>query len=172
VVKTILRWLRGLLGYPMPPEPHQIGERFVTMREKRDCLVAAIATLLGISYEAAHKAIGHRNLPFFLESPLLSNPKALVAAIERLGFEANDKATVMQLIAGLLPAGKTIILVHDFSTRLGGFIGQHWVVFMGRDNQGNFLLHWGKVQELEIVKPADMVKYITAGWPNCIVSIK
>jgi hypothetical protein len=156
----------------MPPEPHQIGERFVTMREKRDCLVAAIATLLGISYEAAHKAIGHRNLPFFLESPLLSNPKALVAAIERLGFEANDKATVMQLIAGLLPAGKTIILVHDFSTRLGGFIGQHWVVFMGRDNQGNFLLHWGKVQELEIVKPADMVKYITAGWPNCIVSIK
>jgi hypothetical protein len=172
MVKTILRWLRGLLGYPMPPEPHQIGEKLITMRENRDCHVAAIATACSVTYEQAHKACKHRNLPFFLESPIFSNPKALVAAIGRLGFEANDKATVMQLVTGLLPIGKTIILVHDFSTKFSGFIGQHWVVFMGRDDQGNFLLHWGKIQELEVVKPADMVKYITAGWPNCIVSIK
>lgn len=164
--------IKALFGYPMPPRPEQIGERFVTMREERDCHVAAIATACEVKYEQAHKACKHRNLPLFLESPIFSNPKALVAAIGRLGFEANDKATVMQLIAGLLPAGKTIILVHDFSTRLGGFIGQHWVVFMGRDDQGNFLLHWGKVQEPEVIKPADMVEYITAGWPNCIISIK
>jgi hypothetical protein len=164
--------IKALFGYPMPPRPEQVGEQLVTMREERDCHVAAIATACGVTYEQAHKACKHHNLPFFLESPTLSNPKALVAAIERLGFEASDKVTVTQLLAGLSPTGKTIILVHDFSTKLGGFIGQHWVVFMGRDNQGNFLLHWGKVQELEIVKPADMVKYITAGWPNCIVSIK
>ena len=171
-MKTLWQWLKSLLGYPMPPEPYQIGEKLVTMREERDCHVAAIATTCGTTYEKAHEACRHRNLPFFLESPIFSNPWALVAAIERLGFEADDKATVTQLVTDQLPVGKTIILVHDFSTKLSGFIGQHWVVFMGRDDQGNFLLHWGKTQELEVKKPSDMVKYITAGAPNCIVKIK
>ena len=171
-MKTLFLWLKSLLGYPMPPRPEQVGEQLVTMREERDCHVAAIATACGVTYEQAHKACKHRNLPFFLESPIFSNPKALVAAIERLGLETSDKATVTQLLTGVLPVGKTIILVHDFSTKLGGFIGQHWVVYMGRDSQGNFLLHWGQVQELEIVSPSDMVKYITAGWPNCIITIR
>jgi hypothetical protein len=170
-MKTLWRMILELLGYPTPPRPEQIGEALVTMREERDCHVAAIATACKVTYEQAHKACKHRNLPFFLESPIFSNPKALVSAIDRLGFQADDKATVMQLLAGVLPVGKTIILVHDFSTKLGGFIGQHWVVFMGRDDQGNFLLHWGKTQTLEVVRPQDMVKYITAGWPNCIIKI-
>lgn len=171
-MNTLINWLKGLLGYPMPPQPWQVGEVLVTMREERDCHVAAIATACGVSYEQAHKATGHRNLPGFLESPIYSNPRALVAAIERLGFSANDKATVLQLVSGILPIGKTIILAHDFSTRFSGFIGQHWVVLMGRDEQGNFLLHWGKGQTLEVVTPTNMVKHITAGWPNCIISIK
>ena len=172
MVKTLIRWFKSLLGYPMPPRPEQVGEALVTMREERDCHVAAIATACGVTYEQAHKATGHRNLPGFLESPIYSNPKALVAAIGRLGFSANDKATVLQLVSGILPVGKTIILVHDFSTRLSGFIGQHWVVLMGRDEQGNFLLHWGKSQTLEVVTPTNMVKYITAGWPNCMIEVE
>ena len=168
-MKTILRWLRGLLGYPMPPEPHQIGERFVTMREARDCLVAAIATLLGITYEAAHKAIGHRNLPSFLESPLLSNPMVAVNSLKRLNSSP--------MLIGLTPllnatavSGKVLVLLHDPDNP---YFAQHWVVWFGRGSlDGQHRLAWGNSQEFVLKTDAELIELVTKGAPNCVIEVR
>jgi hypothetical protein len=167
VVKTILRWLKGLLGYPMPPEPHQIGERFVTMREARDCLVAAIATLLGITYEAAHKAIGHRNLPGFLESPLLSNPMVAVNSLKRLG-QSPMLIGLTALLNGTARPGKVLVLVHDPENPL---FAQHWLVWFGIKN-GQHQLAWGNSQIFTEKSSPQLVELVTAGWPNCMIEVR
>lgn len=58
-MKTLWRLIKRLLGFPMPPNDEQKAERLITMREKRDCAVAAVATACGVSYEAAHRALKH-----------------------------------------------------------------------------------------------------------------
>lgn len=167
-MKTILRWIKGLLGYPMPPEPHQIGERFVTMREARDCLVAAIATLLGITYEAAHKAIGHRNLPSFLESPLLSNPMVAVNSLKRLG-QSPMLIGLTSLLNATAVSGKVLVLLHDPDNPI---FSQHWVVWFGRSADGKHRLAWGNSQEFVLKTDAEMIELVTKGWPNCIIEAR
>ena len=168
MVKTILRWLRGLLGYPMPPEPYQIGERFVTMREERDCLVAAIATLLGITYEAAHKAIRHRNLPSFLESPLLSNPMVAVNSLKRLG-QSPTLIGLTSLLNVTAVSGKVLVLLHNPDNPI---FSQHWVVWFGRSVDGKHQLAWGNSQEFVLKTDAEMIELVTKGWPNCMIEVK
>lgn len=168
MVKTLLNWLKGLLGYPTPPRPEQVGEALVTMREARDCLVAAIATLLGITYEAAHKAIGHRNLPSFLESPLLSNPLIAMRAIERLG-KTPTLIGLTTLLNSTAPAGAVVILVHDPDSP---FLSQHWVVWFGRSVDGTHRLAWGNSQEFILKSDAEMIDLVTKGWPNCIIEAR
>ena len=168
MVKTLIRWLKSLLGYPMPPQPEQVGETLVTMREERDCLVAAIATLLGISYEAAHKAIGHRNLPSFLESPLLSNPMVAVNSLTRLDAHPMRIGLTAVLNATAAP-GKVLVLLHDPDSP---FLSQHWVVWFGRSVDGTHRLAWGNSQEFIFKSDAEMIDLVTKGWPNCIIEAR
>lgn len=168
-MKTLIRWLKSLLGYPMPPEPHQIGERFVTMREKRDCLVAAIATALGISYEAAHKLIGHKNLPWFLESPLLSNPLIAKWSIEKAGKTAKEIG-LTPLIANTARSGAVVVLLHDPDNP---YFSQHWVVWFGRGSlDGQHRLAWGNSQEFVLKSDAELIDLVTKGAPNCIIEAR
>lgn len=167
-------WYRviTLFGWPMPPTDEQKEEKLVTMRESRDCAVAALATACEIPYEAAHNALFHANLPFFLESPVMSNPKWLCDAIERAGFKADDAAKITQLINGDLPKGKVICLMHNPANAILATLQSHWVVFMGIDDQNNYLFHWGRSQNIRCLKKAEMVELLTAGWPNCCIVIK
>lgn len=165
--KGLIKALKRLLGFPQPPREEQVGEALVTMREERDCAVAAVATACGVSYEEAHKALWHWNLPFFLESPLLSNPLNVTRAIRKLGFEANDKATISSLLRGELPRG-TVCLMHDPSNPLWA---QHWVVFLERTSNHRFIFHWGQTQTTKILERDELVIMLTAGWPNCIIHI-
>ena len=165
--KSFIRAIKKLLGFPLPPREEQVNEKLITMREERDCAVAAVATACAVSYEAAHKAIWHWNLPFFLESPLLSNPLNVVRAVRKLGFNADDKARISALLKGELPAGKTICLMHDHDSP---FLAQHWVVYMGRDGE-RYLFHWGQYQTLRVLPQDELVNMLTAGWPNCIIEV-
>ena len=172
ILRNIWARIKRLFGYPTPPRPEQVGEKLVTMREPRDCAVAALATACEISYEAAHKALFHSDLPFFLESPLMSNPKWLRAAIERAGFKADDTAKITQLINGDLPSGKTICLVHNPVNAIFATLQSHWVVFMGINQNNEYMFHWGQKQDLRCIKKAELVETLTAGWPNCCIVIK
>lgn len=168
MVKTLLNWLKGLLGYPMPPRPEQVGEALVTMREARDCLVAAIATLLGISYEAAHRLAWHFNLPWFLESPLLSNPLNAERALKKAN--ANPRQIgLTNLLNGTARPGKVLVLVHDPDNPL---FAQHWVVWFGRSVDGTHRLAWGNSQEFVLKSDAEMIDLVTKGWPNCIIEAR
>lgn len=173
IVKKFITQLWYLLGAPRPPTPDQIGEKFVSMREARDCLVAAIATLCGVTYEQAYKACWHWNLIFFLESPLLANPLNAIRAIKSLGFSVDDSIDFDQLNSGTLPAGKVLVLVHDYKSKLpfqlGATLAQHWIVWGGLDSCGNHICHWGDGQPPHIVCAAEMQSYVKAGWPNCII---
>jgi hypothetical protein len=169
MVKTLIRWLKGLLGYPMPPRPEQVGEVLVTMREDRDCLVAAIATLLGISYEAAHRLVRHFNLPWFLESPLLSNPLNAERALKKA--HANPRQIgLTNLLNGTAHTGKVLVLVHDPKNP---FFAQHWVVWFGYDSIScRHRLAWGNSQEFILKSDAEMIDLVTKGWPNCIIEAR
>lgn len=178
VFAAIINRIYGLLGYPPLPTEEQKTERLITMRcgGGRDCAVPVTGnstTAAGgvkITYEQAHNALHHADLPGPLESPLLSNPKWLCLAIESLGFKANDKAEVTQLLNGELPPGATIVLWHAPGT-VGGLLGQHWITYEGQDENDLFLFHWGKRQELKVKSRDEVIAGITNGSPNCIIVV-
>lgn len=167
-MKILWRFFLELLGYPSAPEPHQIGERFITMRRDRDCLVAALATALGITYEQAHKVIGHRNLPWFLESPLLSNPLIAINAVKKAG-KSPMIIGLTALLNNLALPGAVVVLVHDPDNPI---FSQHWVVWFGRSIDGNHRLAWGNSQEFVLKTDAELIDLVTKGWPNCIIEAR
>lgn len=173
-MKTLWRLIKRLLGFPMPPNDEQKTEKLITMREKRDCAVAAVATACGVSYEAAHRALNHWDLPFFLESPLLSNPLNILRAVRSLGFEPDDKARISELLRNELTPGRVICLVHNPDGAVKGTLQQHWVVYMGRTihPDGDYLFHWGAGQTLKTLRQQEIIDMLTAGWPNCIILVK
>ena len=172
ILKKFLLQLWYFLGAPRPATEAQKNEQYVTMRESRDCHVAAIATLCGVTYEVAFKACWHWNLPFFLESPLLSNPLMVIRAIKSLGFSTDDSIDFDTLNEGQLPAGKVLVLVHDYTTQIGATLNQHWVVWLGKDRLHNHKFAWGDGQEPHTVSMAETRAYCKAGWPNCIILVK
>lgn len=175
ILKNLLKLIKRLLGFPPAPTAEQVNEVLITMREERDCHVAAVATACGTamgvrcSYEAAAKALWHWDLPFFLESPLLSNPLNLCRGIEKLGCKVRS-VKISELLRGELKPGAVICLMHDPSGDIAGTIGQHWVVWFGKDATGH-LFHWGKSQKLRTYSEADTVDMLTSGWPNALYEI-
>lgn len=180
VLSAVVNRVKGLLGYPPPPRPEQIGERLVTMRcdGGRDCAVPVVANscsaaaglVPSITYEQAHDALHHADLPGPLESPLLSNPEWLIHAIKSLGFKAR-KATLTELLDGELPPGRTIVLVHKAGNWLEGTLFQHWVTLEGHNSDTAFLFHWGKKQSPVVKEREEVIEMVTAGWPNCILVV-
>jgi len=156
------------LGFPMPPRTEQENEVLITMREDRDCAVAAVATACGVSYKKAHKALWHFNLPWFLESPILSNPLNVKRGIRALGFEPVEIG-LSPLLNGSATPGKVGVLVHDPKNP---FFAQHWVCWFGRDMNGKHRLHWGQNQEFVIKTDAELIDLVTGGWPNCIFEVR
>lgn len=139
------------------------------MREDRDCAVAAVATACGVSYEKAHKALWHWNLPFFLESPLLSNPLNVQRGIAALGYKVRN-VKVSELLRCEPKVGAVICLMHDPSSAIAGTINQHWVVWFGKDDTG-YLFHWGQSQALRKHNEQDTVNMLITGWPNAIYEV-
>ncbi len=166
MMKSLILALKRLLGFPEPPKEHQVNEKYVTMREQRDCAVAAVANACGVSYEKAHKALWHWNLPFFLESPLLSNPANVCRAISSLGFKANDQITWTKLATGDFQPGRLIVLLHDPKNPLWA---QHWVVVVHIVHDG-FMCAWGD-GDLRHVNTQDMLNYYVKGFPNCAIEV-
>lgn len=164
----IIQRIKEFFGYPTPPQPHQIGEKLVTMRQPRDCHTPMAATLCGVTYEQAHKALWHFNLPFFIESPLLSNPLNVKRGIKKLGFEPVEIG-LTPLLEGNATPGKVGVLVHD---RRNPWLFQHWVCWFGKDAVGNHLLHWGVCQELVPVPQKEFVEMVLYGFPNCVFEVR
>ena len=175
VFKNIWKLIKRLLGFPPAPTAEQVNEVLITMREDRDCAVAAVATACGTamgvrcSYELASRALWHWNLPWFFESPLLSNPLNLQRGIEKLGCKVRS-VKISELLRGELKPGAVICLMHDPSGDIAGTIGQHWVVWFGKDVTGH-LFHWDKSQKLRTYSEADTVDMLTSGWPNALYEI-
>lgn len=169
VLKAFWQSLLYLMGFPRPATDDQKQEKLITMRESRDCLVAAIATMCGVTYEQAYKACWHFNLPFLLESPLLSNPLNAVRALRSLG-KSTSQRTLSELLNGACPVGKTLVLIHDPRNAIAGTFLQHWVVFMGVV-PGGYSFHWGQSQELKIKTRSELIDLVTSGTPNCIIWI-
>jgi len=157
-----------LIGFPTPPRPEQIGEKLVTMRQKRDCHIPAVATACQVTYERAHKALWHFNLPWILESPLLSNPLNVKRGVKALGFTPVEIG-LSPLINNMATPGKVIVLVHDPKNPI---FSQHWVVWFGRSIDGSHRLAWGNSQEFVLKTDAELIDLVTKGWPNCIIEAR
>jgi len=177
VFKNLWKLIKRVLGFPPAPSAEQETEILITMRQKNDCHNAAGATAAGaalgrrVSYEEASKAFKHWDLPFWLESPIMSNPLNMVAGLKRLGCQVNDKIKISELLRGELPPGKIICLMHNPAGQIAGTLGQHWVVWFGKDEGGKHLFHWGLKQALRTYGEQEVVGMLTAGWPNCIIQV-
>jgi len=175
IFKNLWKLIKRVLGFPPAPNAEQVNEVLITMREDRDCHNSAGATAAGValgrrvSYEEAAKAFNHWNLPWFTESPLLSNPLMMQRGMKRLGCKVRS-VKISELLRGELKPGAVICLMHDPSGDIAGTIGQHWVVWFGKDTAGH-LFHWGKKQQLRTYSEADTVDMLTSGWPNALYEI-
>jgi len=175
IFKNLWKLIKRVLGFPPAPSAEQVNEVLITMREARDCHNAAGATAAGValgrrvSYEEASRAFNHWNLPWFTESPLLSNPLMMQRGMDRLGCKVRN-VKISELLRGELKPGAVICLMHDPSGDIAGTIGQHWVVWFGKDAAGH-LFHWGKKQQLRTYSEADTVDMLTSGWPNALYEI-
>lgn len=173
---NLLKRLKLLLGYPPPPLPHQIGENIVTMRSDRDCLPVAIANATGKSYEECYKACRHADLPFFLESPIMSNPWNAVRAVKSLGFKCDELESFGDLTNAMMTKvskGKIIVLVHNPKNAISALWEQHWVVWNGF-NPGlrKHELIWGNSQELKRLSDETLRQLFEAGWPDFALLIR
>lgn len=171
MLKNLLKLIKRILGFPPEPTEEQKTEKLITMREDRDCHNAAVATACCVTYEQASKALFHWNLFGPLESPLISNPLNVCRGIRKLGFKTDDKIRISQLLKAELPPGKVICLMHVTDSNIAGIINQHWVVWFGKDFNGNHLFHWGECQELRAYPENKVIDMLTSGWPNCIILV-
>ena len=175
IFKNLWKLIKRVLGFPPAPTPEQVNEVLITMREANDCHNAAGATAAGValgrrvSYEEASRAFNHWNLPWFTESPLLSNPLMMQRGMKRLGCKVRN-VKISELLRGELKPGAVICLMHDPSGDIAGTIGQHWVVWFGKDTTGH-LFHWGKKQQLRTYSEADTVDMLTSGFPNALYEV-
>ncbi|MBU1108618.1 MAG: hypothetical protein KKB51_18220 [Candidatus Riflebacteria bacterium] len=170
-MKTFFKLILLMLGFPPAATEEQKVEKLITMREARDCHNAMVATLLEITYKAAAWALFHWNLPWFFESPLISNPMNVKRAIGSLGWTVRELEDFRELQEGKMVPGKVGILVHCPDSEIKGTLMQHWVVWMGKDSKGNHLLHWGQKQELEVKTEEEMFALYRTGTPNCAFEV-
>lgn len=164
-MSSFIRLIKRLLGFPTP-DP-EFPEEYITMRESRDCAVAAVATAVNCSYDEARRALWHWDLPFFLESPILSNPWNVMRALRNLGAEPRRVDSLDGCVAG-----QTILLVHDPRNWFYGFIGQHWVVWFGQMPDGRHMVHWGQKQTFRVVSDADLQAMLNSSWPHYIIKLE
>ena len=173
---ALIRSLKKILGWPPLPTDEQTTENLITMRERRDCHIPASAVACGnalgrrVSYEEASLALWHWNLPFFLESPIMSNPVSLSDGIKRLGCKVRH-ITISSLLNGDAQGGRVICLMHSPQNDIMGTIQSHWVVYMGTNNQGQYLFHWGQNQDLKSLNRKDVIDMLTSGFPNCLMEV-
>lgn len=167
----IIERIKLLLGYPPKPQPHQVNEKFTTMRLDRDCLPVAISNATGKTYEECYLAVGHKDLPFWLESPLLSNPFNAVRALRKLGFNPDDTITVNSLRSHPEWAGKVMILTHNPKSVIASFWQQHWVVWDGEVN-GLHRIIWGTSQNYKYYSHEALTALFESGWPDCAILVK
>ena len=171
ILKSIWARIKRLFGYPMPPRPEQVDEKLVTMREPRDCHCPIIANTCGVTYEQAHEAAKHADLPWFFESPIISNPWNVCRAIRSLGFNADDTITWGQIKSRKLPVGKLIVLVHEPSSDVKGTMQQHWISVHHYRSDGFFGCHWGKNQNLVYKSESDLLALFKSGIPACAILV-
>lgn len=179
MLSNLIALLKRFLGFPEPATEEQKAEKLVVMRCEggRDCHCPIVANTTSkalnrcVTYEEASKALYHWNLPWLLESPILSNPLNVCRAIRKLGCKADDKAKITQLLRKELPEGRTICLMHNTDSFVAGVIGQHWVGLEKYNSDGTYSFHWGYKQELETFSEADVIKMLTSGFPNVIIVV-
>lgn len=166
VLVAIYNRIMGLFGACPLPNDEQLNEELITMRDAggRDCAVPCVGNSTGNTYEAAHAALHHADLPFFLESPLFSNPWNLYRALIVLGFWKMN-VTLQMLLNGKCEAGRTIVLVKK------SFTQQHWVVWAGIDGFGNHLLFWGDSEKPVSKTPAQLSELFLTSSPNCAFQV-
>lgn len=168
-MKTLWNLIKNFLGFPMG-EP--LDEAMVTMREPRDCHVAAVATACNTTYEIASRALWHWNLPFFLESPIISNPWNVERAIRSLGFSIEYNATIEQMVNNRLPTGKVVLLVHNPDSWWKSLLMQHWIVWYGKTEEGH-RLHWGAKSDRFVYKTDDELRALVEGsWPTRVLVLR
>jgi hypothetical protein len=163
VFKNFWQLLKLFLGFPPEPTEEQKNETIPTMRQLRDCAVPAVALACGVTYEKAYKALWHWDLPFFLESPLLSNPLNLKRAIKSLGKNYRDDLTWVLIDNQQYLPMKLILLVKQDTNLLSAIWYQHWVVVGNKNEDQTFDVFWGDRQEPRKIKREDLYKMYHTG---------
>jgi len=163
VFKVFWLTLKRLLGYPPEPTEEQKTEKIPTMRQLRDCAVAAVALACGVSYEKAYKALWHWDLPFFLESPLLSNPLNLKRAIKNLGKTFKDDINWVYVDNKMYQPMRLILLVKSDTNLFSAIWFQHWVVIGNKNEDNTFDVYWGDSQEPRKIKREELYSMYSTG---------
>jgi len=140
----------------------------VTMKQHRDCLVAALATVLQTTWERAAEMIGHRDLKCPLTSLLYSTHWKLRKTLDDHGIDYQEVKSMHEWVPG-----KTIVLIHKPGNFISRMLAKHWVVYLGKDASGNTVyLAWGNHDSAVTRTAFDMLEMFTGSWPTCAFVLK
>jgi hypothetical protein len=96
------------------------------------------------------------------------------AALRQLGALRRE-VSVDEIVNGLAPADRTVVLVHDVSGPLKALLNQHWVLLRGRRADGKVVLDWGDSGDeegpIKYLSPGEMIAAYRAGapcWAYCV----
>jgi hypothetical protein len=171
-IKNFWRALKFILGFPPEPTEEQKNEEIPTMRQARDCAVPVVAITCGTTYEKAYKALWHWDLPFFFESPLLSNPLNVMRAIKALGFIPDDNVKWSDIESGNYVPKKLIILVKLETNFITALWYQHWVVVGQKNADNSFEVFWGDSQKPRTITASKLHAMFSAGVLKCGIKVE
>lgn len=136
----------------------------VLMRQHRDCLVAVLATVLGVTWEKAAKLLWHKDLRSPLTSLLFSTHWWLKWTLRSIGASYR-RVDPEDLMAGRCSPMGTILLVKQ------SLWAQHWVVWAGLDPHGFHLVYWGDSSIPSRFTPGKLWDLLHNSWPYCCLEV-
>jgi hypothetical protein len=169
-LKNLWKLLRLILGFMPEPTPEQLAQKIPLMRQKNDCAVPAVAIACGVKYEEAYRALWHWDLPFWLESPIFSNPMNLIRAIKALGKHPDDSITWEDITGGKCEPDRVIILVKNPENLFTAIMQEHWVV-LHKIEGDDALCYWGNKEKPKHVPLSELKEMFECGAWKCAIEV-
>ena len=134
------------------------------MLNSSDCGPASVAAVTGVDLATVKRLWGwddHNDV----RDDLVDSPWAELAILVKLGVQWKFR-NCGDVLADRCRPDKTVVMIHGQGL-VGSLLSQHYIVYAGRSQKGNYLFHWGdgKPPAEHELTADDLAGYYSRGTP-------